>query len=678
MIALKAEAVVVASPTGVLDLTINPNSETEPSEALSSPCHAPVVPIHAFILPRDHPVGDTKSEQFEDESKHPFEGEAPEAAELLLAQVAPPPVQATSTSFIDLVPAPRTILRGTRGTTRMIVHPQPPLPSCYEATIARWRATVLSIQYLESSSPEPLSYSRNHLSSYSTPSQSVSVGPSRKRCRSPTSSLSVVMLALAVLTHNVEERLEGYDEVMQGMYEHLLEIRLPKIDEIKEDVQTLRDRLAASEGVNTSLRERVKLLELRLSAAAIERLVNQRVADELAVQKAIKTIRIEEEEMGKGTRLETKIDGTKGVVGLARWFEKMKSVFRISNCVISTQVKFATCTLLDEEDDIERYIWGLPDNIQGNVTSSKLTRLQDAIKMENGLMDQKNVVRTYTVGSNEKNGYARSLPYYNKCKLHHDGPCTVREARGRSYALGGEEANHDTNVFTGTFLLKNRYACMLYDSGADRSFMLTAFSSLIGVVLNTLDVSYAVELADGRVILEKKVEDNSEGKRLEEVPIMRDFLKFFPEELPGLSPTRQVKFQIDLVHGAPGFFVKKKDRSFRICIDYRDLNNLTVNNHYPLLRIDDLFDQLQGSSVYSKIDLRSSYHQIRFREEDILKTAFRTRYGHYEFQVRPFGLSNASALKFNSIKDAKKLLEAVEKRFGGNAATKKTQGNLVK
>ncbi|GJR95183.1 putative reverse transcriptase domain-containing protein [Tanacetum coccineum] len=156
----------------------------------------------------------------------------------------------------------------------------------------------------------------------------------------------------------------------------------------------------------------------------------------------------------------------------------------------------------------------------------------------------------------------------------------------------------------------------------------------------------------------KEIEDKSEKKRLEDVPIVRDFPKVFPEDLPGLPSTRQVEFQIDLVPGAaPGFykprsspwdsgplFVKKKLDHPEVQLTIGELNKLTVKNRYPLPRIDDLFDQLQGSSVYSKIDLRSGYHQLRVREEDISKTAFRTRYGHYEFQVMPFGLTNAPAV----------------------------------
>ncbi|GKF56107.1 putative reverse transcriptase domain-containing protein, partial [Tanacetum coccineum] len=113
--------------------------------------------------------------------------------------------------------------------------------------------------------------------------------------------------------------------------------------------------------------------------------------------------------------------------------------------------------------------------------------------------------------------------------------------------------------------------------------------------------------------------------------------------------------------GASVLFVKKKYGSFRMCIDYHELNKLTVKNRNPLSRIDDLFYQLQGSRVYSKIDLRSGYHQLRVREEDILKTAFRTCYGHYEFQVMSFGLTNAPASEEEHSEHLKLILELLKK-----------------
>jgi hypothetical protein len=180
---------------------------------------------------------------------------------------------------------------------------------------------------------------------------------------------------------------------------------------------------------------------------------------------------------------------------------------------------------------------------------------------------------------------------------------------------------------------------------------------------------------------------NLKAETPKEIPVVAEYMDVFPEELPGMPPEREVEFTIDLAPGtapiarrpyrmaapelielkrqldellqkgyirpssspwgAPVLFVKKKDGSMRLCVDYRAPNEVTIKNKYPLPRIDDLFDQLKGAKFFSKIDLRSGYYQLKIRPEDVPKTAFVTRYGQYEFTVMPFGLTNAPAYFMN-------------------------------
>nr|GEU82324.1 putative reverse transcriptase domain-containing protein [Tanacetum cinerariifolium] len=429
--------------------------------------------------------------------------------------------------------------------------------------------------------------------------------------------------------------------------------------------------------------------------------------------------------------------GVEGDVKLQRWFEKTESVFEISECAEGKKVKFAAATLegptltwwktkvatmgletvnqmpwtelkqlmtaefcLIEEPErvkVDAYIWGLTDNINGEVTSSKPADLSEVVRMAHKLMEQKSQARDarilegkkrkwlslqggnssgkgnqrdnshHTLQNSQKQGNARAmvtaptggkLPLCERCFTRHVGQCTikcgkvghkeryckeksvatkvkqkeVREACGRAYAIKDDEPQ-GLNVVTCTFLLNNHYAFVLFDLGSNRSFMDTRFSAMLDIDSIKIGASYEVELADGR-------EQDVDSQKMSRLKVISCIKALQLQELlekgficSSLSPW-----------AAPLLFVKKKDGSFRMSIDYRELNKLTVKNHYPLSRIDDLFGQLQGLSMYYKIDLRSGYHQLRIKEEGIMITAFRTRYGYFEFQVIPFGLTNAPAV----------------------------------
>ncbi|GKC26895.1 putative reverse transcriptase domain-containing protein, partial [Tanacetum coccineum] len=389
----------------------------------------------------------------------------------------------------------------------------------------------------------------------------------------------------------------------------------------------------------------------------------------------------------------------------------------------------------NEKKKVERYIKGFPKRIKGNITSARPTTLHDAINLARELVEQ--AVQGKAARVNESNkrkweerqknnpnnnnpnnsptkgkGYAGTLPKCNRCNLHHNGHLRhmcpkVRNqqnegAHARAYMVV-ENLQQNLNVVTGTFLLNDHYASVLFDSGDERSFVSIEFTLFIDIAPVALNTSYEVELADGKIVStntilhgctlalfshvfkidllptrlgsfdvivgmdwlsyhravivcyekivciplpngkileihgERPEKDpkslsciKADEKRIDDILTIHDFPEVFPDDLKGLPPMREIEFRIDLIPGTLP----------------------VVKSPYRLApsEMQELLNQLKelkekGAYCFSKIDLRSGYHELRVRDEDIPKTSFRTRYGHFEFMVMPFGLTNAPALK---------------------------------
>nr|GEX70765.1 reverse transcriptase domain-containing protein [Tanacetum cinerariifolium] len=437
--------------------------------------------------------------------------------------------------------------------------------------------------------------------------------------------------------------------------------------------------------------------EASMTYEEVEESVARRVAEEMEAREAARNLETLNENKEEK-------EGTDGVIELTRRFEKLEIVFYISNCPPKYQVKYATSTLQNsaltwwnshknEVQKMEIELWNL--TVKGNdLTAYTKRSVENKRRMESNPRDNRgqqppfkrqnttmeNVARAYTTGNNERKGPRHFKKDYPKLRSQNRGNQTINKTGGnevtkKAYAIGGGRTNPDSNVVMGLLGHPFNKDLMPVELGSFDGIIgmdwLAKYHALIVCNKKVICIPYGDEvliirgdnyddisklniisctktqkyIQKGCHVYLVQVTSNPGAALVARAPY-----RLAPAEMQELSTQLQEISDRGFIRpnsspwGAPILFVKKKDCFFRMCIDYRELNKLIVKNRYPLLRINDLFDQLHGSRVYSKINLRSGYHQLRVREEDIPKTAFKTRYGHYEFQVMSFGLNNTPSI----------------------------------
>ncbi|GJW03205.1 putative reverse transcriptase domain-containing protein [Tanacetum coccineum] len=437
-------------------------------------------------------------------------------------------------------------------------------------------------------------------------------------------------------------------------------------------------REAIKELVNQRMEEALAAHEETRAANAPETETKAKMAVMATVEMEMVGMEMEEMETDFMKCQPLNLKGTKGVVGLIRWFEKMETVFHISNYPEKSQVKYDACTLLDsaltwwkshkrtigteatfaifqeltmmctkmvpkEEDRVEKFIRGLPNNIQGNVIAAEPTRLQDAVQIANNLMDKKlkGYARGQMVNHRDVTCFEYGAPghFWKDCpkvkNQNRRNKTRVPDARGKAYVLGGGDVNPDITPSA----LDVSYAVELADGrtsetntvlrGCTLGFLGHPFNiNLMAIELGSFDIiigmnwlakNHAVIVCDEKIVripygneILIETEDKSKEKRLKDVSTVQDFLEVFPEDLPGLPYTRQVEFQIDLVPGAA--LVARAPYSCKDQVCTRRLN------------------------------LRSGYHQLQVRDEDIKDGDSTSLWPYNDSQVMPFGLTNAPAM----------------------------------